>query len=154
MVWDMRSPELRERAFPDALEHAVRRVGDAARTDLRFVVSGDSQRLAPAIETAVLRIAREAVTNAVKHADPRVVVIDLVYEPAVVRLSVRDDGTGLNGPEAQAAADSGHWGMVGMRERAQRVGGTLEISSAPGRGTTVSLSIPAETSGHTRAAAP
>ena len=154
MVWDMRSPELRERAFPDALEHSVRRVVDAARTDLRFVVSGDSQRLAPAVETAVLRIAREAVTNAVKHADPRVVSIDLVYEPAVVRLSVRDDGTGLKGPEAEAAPDSGHWGIVGMRERAQRVGGTLEISSAPGRGTTVSLSIPAETSGHTRAAVP
>ena len=154
MVWDMRAPELGEHDLPDALEHSVRRVVDAGQTDLRFVVSGDSQRLAPAVETAVLRIAREAVTNAVKHADPRVVVIDLVYEPAAVRLSVRDDGPGLQGPKAEAAADGGHWGIVGMRERARRVGGTLEISSAPGRGTTVSLSIPAETRGPARVAVP
>lgn len=66
------------------------------------------------------------------------------YEPSSVRLDVRDDGHGLLRGDVDAAANGGHWGVVGMRERARRAGGTLEIRSAAGQGTMLSLRIPTE----------
>ncbi len=107
-----------------------------------FTVTGDRQGLPLALETTALRIGREAVLNAVKHAAPRRVKIDLEYGPRVLTLRVSDDGTGIAQEALEAAARGEHWGLAGMRDRAQRAGGTLEISSEPGSGTVVSVSLP------------
>jgi len=70
------------------------------------------------------------------------VTVDLEYGLRFLTLRVSDDGTGI-APDAMDAAEKGrHWGIAGMRERAQRTGGTLEISSEPGRGTVVSVGLP------------
>jgi signal transduction histidine kinase len=121
MIWDMRAVELEEQVF---------------------TVNGDRQGLPLGVETTALRIGREAVLNAVKHAAPRRVNVDLEYGPRVLTLRVSDDGTGIAREAMEAAARGEHWGLAGMRDRAQRAGGTLEISSEPGRGTVVSVSLP------------
>jgi len=143
-VWDLRASELDHDDLPRALEGTVRRAIGRAPIRLRFDVTGNRRPMAPAIENAVLRIAREAALNAVKHADSPTVEIRLSYERSSVRLDVRDDGRGLLTGDVDAAVKDGHWGVMGMRERARRAGGTLDITSAPGQGTMLSLCIPTE----------
>jgi signal transduction histidine kinase len=143
-VWDLRASETDQGDLVGAVESAVRRAIGPSRTHLGFVVTGERRPVVPAIHMALVRIAREAVFNAVKHAAPPMVEIRLSYEPSAMRLDVRDDGHGLVWDNVNAAVDGGHWGVVGMRERARRVGGTLEIQSVPGQGTMLSLRIPTD----------
>jgi signal transduction histidine kinase len=143
-VWDMRASEIGQGDFAGALEAAVRRAIGASPTHLQFVITGERRPLAPASQMALVRIAREAAFNAVKHAQPPTIDVHLSYEPSSVRLDVRDDGRGLTSGDVDAAASTGHWGVAGMRERARRAGGTLEISGAPGQGTALSVRIPTE----------
>jgi signal transduction histidine kinase len=84
-------------------------------------------------------MAQEAVNNAVKHAGARYIKVRLWYDKAHVRLRVSDDGRGFD-PGMVVAA--GHFGLVGMRERAARVGAALTVDSRPGRGTTVEVILP------------
>jgi signal transduction histidine kinase len=105
--------------------------------------------MASHVETAVYRTAQEALQNVVKHADAQSVRIRLAKHSGRAVLEVSDDGTGFD-TEAQqlaSAPDSGLFpptglGLAGMRERAELLGGTLDITSAPGRGTTVRLAVP------------
>jgi signal transduction histidine kinase len=87
----------------------------------------------------LFRIASEAVTNAVKHAAPTQIDVGLTYGPAEVSLTVRDDGRGFDPAQAPGAAQ-GHFGLLGMRERGERLGGYL-LQSEPGRGTTVRATL-------------
>lgn len=144
MVWDMRAPELDDHDLAEALEGAARGALVGSAIDLHFTVSGDRRRLMLGVETAVLRIGREAVVNAVKHGDPHTVDVALTYEPRRVQLFVRDDGRGFDPAEVNWAGDGGHWGLRGMRERASRAGGQLEIVGTPGRGTIISLHLPVD----------
>jgi signal transduction histidine kinase len=108
---------------------------------LSFTVRGASRPLQSVIEDTVLRVGREAVVNAVKHAEAHRIGVLIAYGARAVRLEVVDDGRGfLVEPDLRAYA--GHWGLLGMRERADRVGGTLTIQSAAGAGTTIALLIP------------
>jgi signal transduction histidine kinase len=110
--------------------------------ELRFTVHGDRRRLPLAIETTALRIGREAVLNAVNHAAPRTVEVILEYGSRSLTLRIVDDGTGITPGAMDAAAAGEHLGIAGMRDRAQRAGGKLDLASEPGRGTTVSASLP------------
>ena len=84
---------------------------------------------------AVVRVTREAVTNAVRHARAGVVSVELRYDAARVCLAVSDDGAGVAAAALDGASARGHWGVRGMRERAERVGGTFRIgASAAGSG--------------------
>jgi two-component system NarL family sensor kinase len=97
--------------------------------------------LAPHLEMCIYRVAQEAVQNAVKHSRARRVRIGLTCEPGTARLSVTDDGVGI--PPA-ARARPWTFGLGGMAERAALVGGSLQISSTPGAGTEVLLTVPCE----------
>jgi two-component system sensor histidine kinase UhpB len=92
----------------------------------------------PEVDLVVYRVAQEALTNVIRHADARRAEVTLEADDTRLRLSVRDDGRGMNGEEPNARST----GIVGMRERAMLVGGTLKIESAPGKGTTVILEVP------------
>jgi len=92
----------------------------------------------PEVDLVVYRVAQEALTNVIRHADARRAEVTLDADGASLRLSVRDDGRGMSVAESAA----GSTGIVGMRERAMLVGGTLKIESQPGKGTTVTLEIP------------
>jgi signal transduction histidine kinase len=142
MIWDMRAVELEGRDLAEALEVAARHTMADSPAELLFTVRGDRRRLPLAIETTALRIGREAVLNAVKHAAPRTVEISVEYGPRSLTLRVLDDGTGIPPGAIDAAAAGEHLGVAGMRDRAQRAGGTLDIASEPGRGTAVSVSLP------------
>lgn len=102
----------------------------------------DDRDLAPEIEVAVLRVAQEALHNAVRHARAARIDVRLSHREAALVLEVTDDGVGFDSTGPNGAGVHG-LGLPSMSDRAQAVGGTLTVSSAPGRGTTVRLEVPA-----------
>jgi signal transduction histidine kinase len=93
------------------------------------------------VEGVLLRVMQEAIANVVKHAAARTVRLTLACETRRVRLSIVDDGRGfVVDPDLQSYG--GHWGLLGMRERASQLRGTLSIHSAPGAGTQIVLLVP------------
>lgn len=142
VIWDIRAPELGGHDLPAALERAARTATFETPLDFSFAVRGKQRRLAPLVESTALRIGREAIVNAVRHAHPSVIQVELAYEKKWLNLIVRDDGRGLDADEARLAESDGHWGVRGMKERAARANGVLDIAVSEGRGTSVTLSLP------------
>jgi signal transduction histidine kinase/ligand-binding sensor domain-containing protein len=142
MIWDMRAVELEGQDLAAALEGAARSATAGSSATLVFAVHGERQRLPVSVETTALRVGREAVLNAVKHASPGTVEVNLEYAPRSLTLRVADDGTGIPPGALDDAAAGEHLGIAGMRNRAHRAGGKLDIASEPGHGTTVSVSLP------------
>jgi signal transduction histidine kinase len=135
------------RDLPEALDGAVRSVVAGSSVALEFIVRGERRPLPLLVETTALRIGREAVVNALKHADAHKVDVHLEYGAQLLNLQVRDDGRGMTPSAQEAAASDGHLGLAGMRARAHSAAGTIEITSEPGRGTTVRASLPITRSG-------
>jgi ligand-binding sensor domain-containing protein/signal transduction histidine kinase len=108
--------------------------------DFRIVVEGERRPLNPPMRDELYRIGREAALNAFRHSHARQIEIELQYSPNRLRMLVRDNGCGFE-PEAIASARPGHWGLIGMRERAERIGARLQVFSS-GAGTEVELSVP------------
>jgi signal transduction histidine kinase len=115
----------------------------ASGTDLRVRVDtwGEPRPLPSTVESNLFRIGQEAITNVVRHARAREVRVELRFEPGAVRLQVRDDGSGLSGARSLRRVD-GPLGLRGMRERAEELGGRLEVSSIQGRGTEIAVTVP------------
>lgn len=110
-----------------------------------FQTEGRQRRLRPEIETALFRIAQEAINNVSRHANPGHVQIHLRWEPAQVVLEVDDDGQGFDMQNVYVQRDTGAgMGLLGMRERAEMFGGRLEISSQPDHGTHVEVQLPTD----------
>lgn len=109
---------------------------------LNVSVTGDRRPVSPATETALLRIGRDGVMNAVQHADPRVVTLAFSFAEHAIRLCITDDGSGIDIHAAASATRRGHWGIAGMRERAERLGGSLDVARASGGGTEVLVTLP------------
>jgi signal transduction histidine kinase len=93
------------------------------------------------VRDVAVSLVHEAMTNVVKHANAGKVKVSVAFTNKRLRLSVRDDGSGLTLPGDTNAAAS-HFGLVGLRERATSIGATLRVSSVPGRGTTLRLDVP------------
>jgi signal transduction histidine kinase/ligand-binding sensor domain-containing protein len=142
MIWDIRGTELESQSLADALECAAQAATAGTHVELEFESRGEPRRLPLGVEMTVLRVGREAILNALKHAAPRTIRVDLAYAQRELALHVRDDGHGLAPGAIEAAGVAGHWGIAGMRQRARLAGGVLTIVSGPGQGTTVSLSLP------------
>jgi signal transduction histidine kinase/ligand-binding sensor domain-containing protein len=106
-------------------------------------VEGRPQRLRPIVRDDVYRIASEAVRNAMRHARARTIQADIHYDERHLRVRIRDDGQGIDEEMLAERGASGHWGLPGMRERAELIGGRLEVRSRLGSGTEVDLSVPA-----------
>jgi signal transduction histidine kinase len=103
------------------------------------------RRLPEAVEDAIYRAAREALDNVCRHAGARHALMELGLEPGAVILSIEDDGQGFNVPISSATLlRSGHFGLAGMRERAERLGGSLEVLSSRGSGLRLCMRIPYE----------
>ena len=105
------------------------------------MVEGPPRDLHPILQDEVYAIAREAVRNAFRHAQARNIEADITYYGSLFRLRIRDDGKGI-GPGIVAEGRAGHYGVPGMRERARRIGGKLEVWTGTGAGTEIELSIP------------
>jgi signal transduction histidine kinase len=115
----------------------------ALRDSLRgvdFAVEGTPRRLPGQVELNLLRIGQEAVTNALKHAQAKQIRVRLEFGPAKVTLSVQDDGVGFDTGKATTLA-GGHFGLLGMRERAERINGEFRLRSEPGQGTEIEVTV-------------
>jgi signal transduction histidine kinase len=135
-VWDMRASSLIEKPLPMALEEAARR--GAGSLAVHFTIEGTTRRLPAEVEDTIFRVAQESTLNVVKHAQASRISMTLAYKPRTVTLTVTDDGKGFQS-NGGSGAHGGRWGVLGMRERAGRIGATLVIRPARGRGTTVTL---------------
>ena len=110
-------------------------------TAYRVIVEGQPRQLNPAVRDDVYRIGREGLSNAFRHSGATAVEIEIEYTASELRMFVRDDGRGID-PEVVRAGVSGHWGITGMKERAERIGGTLTIRSRAAAGTEIELCVP------------
>jgi ligand-binding sensor domain-containing protein/signal transduction histidine kinase len=106
------------------------------------LVEGRSQVIAPLVRDEIYQIGREAIRNSVAHAQAQRIEAELVFSESEFRLRVRDDGVGING-EILKHARPGHWGLKGMKERAESFGGRLKVWSQSGAGTEIELIVPA-----------
>jgi signal transduction histidine kinase len=136
-------PEHLETArLPDALAEVARLWSELNGVPVEVITTGDVQPLHAEVEVALLRTAQEALANVAKHANASRAALTLSYMGDVVTLDVRDDGVGFkvsSGPDVRGTG----FGLSAMRQRVNRVAGTLAIESEPGTGTAVSARVPA-----------
>jgi signal transduction histidine kinase len=143
MIRNLRPIYLEELGLVSALEMLAQTTQHNGLTTT-FELAGEECRLSPEAELAVYRIAQAAVSNAVRHGAPSRVRLQLQFGEGGVTLTTEDDGRGFVPPEMPGdLAVQGHFGLVGMYERATRLGGHLSIRSTPGEGTRVVAFVPA-----------
>ena len=141
-VLDLREAPLEGRPLRDALEvmAADARNTSGGRVAIVVVAEHDADAgLPPAVAGGLYRVAQQAVANATRHADAGRIVVRLTRSGDDVRLRVEDDGTGFDATEVP----TGRFGLVGMRERARLLGGTLTVESSPDAGTAIEVVVPA-----------
>ncbi|MCU1248683.1 MAG: Two component sensor histidine kinase [Edaphobacter sp.] len=109
----------------------------------RVIVEGERQTLSPILQDEVYRIAREVLRNAFQHARAHLIEAEIRYDDHLLCLRIRDDGQGIDPKVQKEGRRAGHWGLPGIRERAQRIGAQLDFWSEAGAGTEVQLTVPA-----------
>jgi signal transduction histidine kinase len=122
-------------------EFAGARGGGRGSAKFYVSIEGTPRDLHPILRDDIYRIAREALRNAFHHAQASKIEAEITYGERLLRLRIRDDGKGID-PKLLEAGRDGHWGLQGMRERAQQIGGQLEMWSEVGAGTELELRIP------------
>jgi signal transduction histidine kinase len=146
LVWALRPELLEGGSLAAALDRVVRRWGEESRIATEFTVTGAERQLPPERQVTLLRAAQEALANVRKHAAASRVDVTLSYLDDTAILDVQDDGRGFN-PDLilpPGHATEGGYGLWGMRERVEALGGTLSLESAPGEGTTLAIELPIE----------
>ena len=144
-VWDLRSRELEQFDLSTALAEGARQITGGTNVQVRFETKGEPQSLPEVIEENLLRIGQEALANTIKHSGATQVNIELQFERQRVGLQVKDNGVGFD-PAKVAGPSAGHFGLLGMSERAKRLGGRFILSSRPEEGTSVRVEIPLNSS--------
>ena len=140
-VWDLRSRELQEFDFPQALRASAQQAADNAKLKLEVEIKGRVRPIPEVAEDNLLRISQEAMTNVMKHAQATRVDVLLEFREHDILLRISDDGRGFD-PKNCPGSDQGHFGLPCMAERAKRLGGEWEITSSPGHGARVEARIP------------
>ena len=140
----LRPSALDDHGLVPALETQLKRFGARTGVEVRLDTRGDPDDLPEVVQTAIYRVAQEALTNVTRHAGATIVELDLAEEQGGAELRVSDDGGGFD-PSVIARnseGPTGGLGLIGMAERARLVGGELDVRSAPGGGTTITLRVP------------
>ena len=140
-IWDLRSRELEQFDLYKALSLGANRIASNAGIRVEVETKGNVRPLPEVIEETLLRIGQEAVTNTVKHSGADLIKIQLEFSEQNIALEVADHGKGFS-PENCAGPNDGHFGLLGMSERAKRLGGEIFIKSSPGNGTTIRAVLP------------
>lgn len=140
MVHDLRPAQLDDLGLVPAIKSLLDSECSPKGMQVNFDVTGKQKRLDSLVETVLFRVTQEALTNVTRHADTNKACVCLDYAPDAVTLGVLDSGKGFD-PNEPLRPPRG-WGLEGMRERVESVGGQLVLYSAPGRGTTVEVVIP------------
>lgn len=120
-----------------ALAVAAQQLSSDTPAHISVQVNGPQRRLAAVVEANLLRIAQEAITNAIRHADAQAIEIELRFEPRRVVLCVRDDGRGFD----LERTGTSQFGLAGMRERTEQIGGSLDVRTMPGVGTEIEVLV-------------
>jgi signal transduction histidine kinase len=142
LAWELRPTTLDDLGLQAALTKYLRNWSKQFSVVAELHVIGmEKDRIAPEIETTLYRIAQEALNNIAKHA--RATKVDMIIERQLeqVSLIVEDNGVGFS-PKKGSGMGNGELGLIGMRERASLVGGTIEIESNPGQGVTIFVRVP------------
>jgi signal transduction histidine kinase len=140
-IWDLRSREQEQFDLCKALLIGANRITEDAGIRIEVETKGDVRSLPEVAEDTLLRICQEAITNTVKHSGASSVRINLEFSDQKIVLEIRDNGNGFT-PDNCAGPNDGHFGILGMAERAKRVDGQISITSQPGQGTIVRVELP------------
>jgi signal transduction histidine kinase len=140
-IWDLRSRELEQFDLCGALLASGQQMLDGTDIQITVTTEGRVRPLSEVVEENLLRIGQEALTNVIKHSAARKVAMELKFGAQSVLFRIKDDGKGFE-TGSSVGAEEGHFGLVGMDERAKRLDGKLTIVSAPGAGTCVEIEIP------------
>jgi signal transduction histidine kinase/ligand-binding sensor domain-containing protein len=150
-IWELRAQASESHApgnpaavaddFASKLSKVAAQVTARTALKVRFNVAGAYRALPDKVENEMLRIAQEAVTNVVRHAAAQYIDIRLEFDERKVKMTIADDGKGFDG-SARFSAANGHYGLQGMRERAEQIGADLMVGIAPGGGTQVIVEAP------------
>jgi signal transduction histidine kinase len=144
-VMDLRSQALESRDLAGALESLARQMTVNTRAEAHVRVTGSRHRLDAAEEHHLLRIGLEALTNALKHGAATRIDIELRFAPDATKLIVSDNGQGMGA--GTRTTGGAHFGLQGVRERVDKLGGLLDIETAPGAGTTLAVMVPVRADG-------
>lgn len=148
LIHALRPAYLEDLGLAPALEMLVKEADERGSAAVRLKMASPARRLPEEIELAAYRIAQEALSNAIAHAQADEIVVRLTLAQDQLLLQVIDDGVGFTLPEHPSQLTrSAHYGLVGMRERASLLGGRVQIVTAPGQGTQVTAELPTEPSG-------
>ncbi|HEX4809966.1 MAG TPA: two-component regulator propeller domain-containing protein [Bryobacteraceae bacterium] len=143
-IWDLRSQSTESQDFAARVSQMAARVTRAAagnRAEVKLAVRGTYRPLTPKVEEELLKIAQEAVTNAVRHADAGHIDIELAFDTKNIHMTIADDGRGF--VESGNDADlEGHYGLRGMRERAAEIDAQFRVDTGAGKGTRISVETP------------
>jgi signal transduction histidine kinase len=123
-----------------AIEQAARHITETQDVHLKLALKPPAEPLPADVQYNLLRIAQEALANSVKHSSGRNIEVVLDSQPQQLLLVIKDDGVGFDVEEHRS--NLGHYGLIGMRERANQIGAELTLESRPGCGVTVSVSLP------------
>lgn len=141
-VWDMHQTAGMNLDLPAALESIAKERAAGTGIEITSVVSGDRRRLDLWLEDAALRMGREAVANAIKHAEADRIEIAVTFSAANIRVEIKDDGRGFSLEEAEEARRQGHFGLSGLRERALSLGGSVDVGRRAEGGSLVAFDLP------------
>ena len=134
-IWDLRAEGADSMSLPARLARSTQQT-IAGGTPARFETTGTYRPLGPGVEEELFRIAQEAITNSLRHAQPHLIQIRLAYTAELASLEVKDDGCGFEVDRAPSS-QKGHFGLVGMRERAHKISATVILESSVNLGTIV-----------------
>jgi len=139
-VWDLRSRALEQFDLPGALTSSGKQLTDGTTIRFEVIAKGRVRPLPETVEQNLLRIAQEAMTNVIKHSEATTALIELDYGAQTVAMQVKDNGCGFQFEQC-AGPGEGHFGLLGISERAKRLGTSAVFTSEPGKGTTLRILV-------------
>ncbi len=140
IIFDLRPMALDDLGLVPTLQKYIQTYEDRTKISVDLVVFGVEQPLKSSVKAAMFRLVQECLNNVEKHSGASMVQVKIEFQENTLRLVVKDDGIGFD--QAAQKAKGGSYGLLGMRERAQLLEGTMELQSSPGEGTKVMFQIP------------
>lgn len=140
VIADLRPSHLDDLGLPAALRWYAERLGSRTSLEVGVEVTGEPREMPSTMSTALFRVAQEALTNVVKHSGANYALVHLEFVDDRVRLRVDDNGKGFDA--GAMAGETPTWGLLGMEERVQLLGGEMRLETAPGKGTAIEVIIP------------
>ncbi len=141
-IHELRPTYLDKLGLVAALRELIKETRERTELLIEFETVGEACRLSESLELALYRITQSALANVVQHADASMAQVMVDFRPNTINITIKDDGIGLTPRDESDLVANGHFGLIGMRERAELIGATYDIASAPNRGTTIAIEVP------------